>query len=72
MKVLFVSIISVMIITVTSVFAGTQGGTVDQLYLGNNNGLVAVWLSGQATEKAACSDPRYFVIRDETSVIGKQ
>jgi hypothetical protein len=52
--------------------AGTQTGTVDQIFVRASDGLVYFFLSGAATGQPSCATRNYWIIKDENSNAGKQ
>jgi hypothetical protein len=72
MKKLFI-LLSLCLSPTLSFAGGSQSGTITQLALRQSDGLVLFTLSGTAVNKPACgASTPYWVIKDETSVIGKQ
>ncbi len=51
---------------------GSAQGTVFRLHVRASDGLVYVYLNGSRANRPACATQNYWVIRDETSAVGKQ
>jgi predicted permease len=51
---------------------GSAQGTVFRLHVRASDGLVYVYLNGNRINRPACAVQPYWVIRDETSAVGKQ
>lgn len=51
---------------------GTQTGKVVHLTLRGSDGLVLIDLDGPVSDKPICARYLYWIIKDETSLIGKQ
>jgi hypothetical protein len=51
---------------------GSARGTVFRLHVRASDGLVYVYLNGDRTNRPACAVQSYWIIRDETSAVGKQ
>lgn len=52
--------------------AGGQTGKIKFLTVRGSDGLVLVELDGQASGKPACAPYSYWILKDETSLTGKQ
>lgn len=69
-RLLFVGLVAGM---AGSASAGTQTGHVVKLHVRASDGLVYVELDGTASDKPACaSSHSYWMIKNETSITGKQ
>jgi len=51
---------------------GSARGTVYRLHARASDGLVYVYLNGDRVSRPACAVQPYWIIRDETSAVGKQ
>ena len=58
--------------TTVALAGGGQTGKITFLTLRGSDGLVLVELAGSATGKPGCALYSYWILRDETSLIGKQ
>src|SRR5438445_7782381 len=73
MKNIVSSLLVAMSLSCVNAFAGTQSGQITALLKRASDGLIYLYLSGQATGRPPCAaNTTYWMVKDENSVTGKQ